>query len=412
MKRMFLITLVFAMTFSLAFAGGQSEEAAATEGPITLKLWHIWTNDIDAQRISVENAAKAVEAAYPNIRFEIVANSDEDHKVNLPLALVSADGPDIFYWQGAGNAEGIVSAGNVLDLTPYYKADTEQQKKLPAGSLAYTTYDDKIYGYTYGNQAAFIFYNKAMFKDYGVKVPETYEDLVLAAKTFSDAGVVPMSAAGSDLWPIMFQYASLALKEAGSEACNAALSGKGSFNSPEFIRAAEELQELAAAGFYSDSVLSVDYNGAQNAFTEGNAAMFYMGDWAAGTVVNENVGMINWPASNPSHSMDRLGGSANAFWVSSKCDYPDEAAAAVAMLTEVMSSDQTIPAYTNAVVASDNAVGQMASEVLSGSEGYTLWWDTSLGQEKGGRCNEYIVALMSGELTPQQFVTAMDGLVK
>jgi len=398
------------------------EEPVAED--ITLDLWGIWTTDADPQKAVIEFAVDQLVETYPNISIELTETETDTYKSVLPTALATNEAPDIFYYWGAGMAQAVVEAGHVLDITDYYNGDAGLQEKLPRGALAYTTFNDRIYGFTFSLNVGCLYCNTELFEANGVKIPETYDELLSAAQTFSAAGIVPMSVGAASLWPALHQLGGLCVKEAGAEACNKALNGEASFNTPEFIEAARKLQELAAAGMYSDSVMTVDYDASVAAFQAGNAAMMYMGSWCIGGLdenaessVAGKVVAMPWPDSTAGYENDFFGGSVDSFYISSKTEYPDECFQVLSKLCETLSVEGFkrgvfLPIWTIAGVdAEASDLFKSVQEMTSSAEGYTLWWDTSLGSEKGNRCNEYVCALLVGDMTPEDFVAAMDALV-
>lgn len=406
----------------------EATEAPAEEEPeaeaITLDVWGIWTTDADPQKAVIEFAVDAIVEAFPNISIELTETENDTYKTVLPTALATNEAPDIFYYWGAGMAQAIVEAGQALDITDYYEGNAELQAKLPKGALAYTTFDERIYGFTFSLNVGCLYVNQEIFDTNNVKIPETHEEMLTAAQTLSDAGIVPMSVGGASLWPALHQLGGITVKEVGADTGNMALIGEGSFNTPEFIEAARKLQELTAAGMYSESIMSVDYDTSVAAFQDGDAAMLYMGSWAIGGVdekseaaVAGKIVAMPWPDSGNGYENDFFGGSVDSFYISSKTEYPDECMEVLEMLCETLSVEGFkrgvfLPIWTMAGVdAEASDLFKSVQEMTSTADGYTLWWDTSLGSEKGNKCNEYVASLLVGDITPEQFAEAMDALI-
>ena len=61
------------------------------------------------------------------------------------------------------------------------------------------------------------YYNKALFEENNVKVPETYDELLSAAKTFNDAGIIPVSMDGSDKYPMAIFLSSIFQRYIGDD---------------------------------------------------------------------------------------------------------------------------------------------------------------------------------------------------
>ena len=428
-----LLALLIALLMAAGVFAGckQAAEDEKTTAPveaakedISLDLWGIWTTDADPQKAVIEFAVDKIVEEYPNISIELTETENDTYKTVLPTALATNEAPDIFYYWGAGMAKAVVEAGQALDITDYYEGNEQLQAKLPRGALAYTTFNDKIYGFTFSLNVGCLYCNQELFDANNVKIPETYDELLAAAKTFSKAGIVPMSVGGASLWPALHQLGGICVKEAGAEACNKALIGEGSFNTPEFIEAARKLQELTDAGMYSESIMSVDYDTSVAAYQDGDAAMMFMGSWCIGgldekadSAVAGKIVAMPWPDPGNGYAKDFFGGSVDSFYISSKTEYPDECCQVLEMLCETLSVEGFkrgvfLPIWTVAGVdAEASMLFKEVQEMTSVAEGYTLWWDTSLGTEKGNKCNEYVCSLLVGDITPEQFVEAMDALV-
>ncbi len=92
----------------------------------------------------------------------------------------------------------VIDAGLLAELNP---ADYKDYGIIQ-GALGRFSKDGKLYGLARNTDVMAFYYNKSMFEKYGVKVPETYDDLLAAVNTFKAAGVIPLSMMGSDKWPL------------------------------------------------------------------------------------------------------------------------------------------------------------------------------------------------------------------
>lgn len=63
----------------------------------------------------------------------------------------------------------------------------------------------------------------------------------------------------------------------------------GDFSNENIKKAVELLKESADAGLFQVGYDSQDYGTSQNLFTNGQAAMFYMGSWEASMALNEDI---------------------------------------------------------------------------------------------------------------------------
>lgn len=174
-------------------------------------------------------------------------------------------------------------------LAELNEADYADYKFL-AGSLDGFRKDGKLYGLPRNTDIEGIYYNKKMFDDNGWKVPETYDELLALAETINDAGIIPMAMDGGDGWPMAIYFSDLLFKITGDyrELVSGALAS-GDFSDPAFVQATQLLKDAADAGLFQTGYDSQDYGTAMNLFTNGQAAMFYMGSWEASMALNEDI---------------------------------------------------------------------------------------------------------------------------
>lgn len=129
-----------------------------------------------------------------------------------------------------------------------------------------------------------------MFEDNGWEVPTTYDELLTLAGTIKDAGIIPLAMDGGDGWPMAIYLSDILFKLTGdySEVVSNAVA-TGDFTDPAFVQATEILKQTADAGLFQNGYDSQDYGTAMNLFTNGQAAMFYMGSWEASMALNEDI---------------------------------------------------------------------------------------------------------------------------
>ena len=401
---------------------------------IELKLWHIWTTDMDANRITLDAGMDNIQKAYPNIDFKVDATETETYKTRIKTAIAVNDAPDIFFTWGGGFSEALVNTGKVLCLDNYYTQEVESA--LPRKYLQYQTYNDSIYGFPFMRSYAIMYVNEKVFKDNNLEIPQTYGELLSVSKVLSEKGITTLAVAGQDMWPLMFHYATLAMRMVGPDTVKAALSGEESFTQEGFIEAGYMLLELKNAGAFGEDCLSMALDPLAASFKSGEGAMYYFGSWATGgftaeTKVANYIVPCAYPETGGEYDDSFLGGAVDCWMASVDSKYPDEAASVIIKLAQSISTiggttgmalpmwektDVEIPVLPGLDDADYLQIGMIYDKVAeltdgAGKDNSTLWWDTYLGK-KGTRCNELIVQMFTGSITPEQFALKMDELVK
>lgn len=402
---------------------------------IELSIWHIWTTDVDANRITLEAGLEVIQKAYPNIYFSVDATENETYKTRIKTAIAVNDAPDMFFTWGGGFSKTLVNTGKVLCLDEYYTPEVQAQ--LPKKYLQHQIYNDSIYGLPFMRSYAILYANSKIFKENYLEIPESYDELLNVSKTLSERGITTIGVAGQDMWPLMFHYATLAMHEVGPEAVRKALDGEGTFQANGFIEAADKLLKLKDAGAFGEDCLSLAIDPLASSFKAGEVAMYYHGSWATGgftadAKASDYIIPYKYPGNGNEYDDTFLGGAVDCWMASVNTEYPDEVASVMIILSQAISTigaqtGMTLPMWEETanigkvdfpglddadylqIEGIYNQVSKLTEDV--GIENSTLWWDTYLGN-KGYECNELIIEMFRGVITPEQFVYEMDNLVR
>nr|WP_245762446.1 extracellular solute-binding protein [Mycetocola miduiensis] len=173
----------------------------------------------------------------------------------------------------------------------------------------YSTYPGRTSVLPYSVAAASVIYNKDIFEENGLEVPETWDELIEVCNTLQDAGITPIYSTFSEPWTIaqgLFDYTaggSLDLpdffeqmNELGTEVGpESPVSFQKDFKEP-----VEKMVELSA--YSNDNAESRTYGDGNVAFAKGEAAMLMQGPWALGEIAKTDdsldLGTFPLPATN------------------------------------------------------------------------------------------------------------------
>jgi len=391
----------------------------STEKPV-LKMWHITPSDAEGNRTILLNAIKAAEEKF-NVKIEETGTENEQYKTKIKSAMAGNSGPDLFFTWAAGFSQPFVDGGKVLALDDYLG---EAKDKLLAGITDNFTYNGKVYGIPYQMQVGALFCNTELFDKYNVKIPETYEELLTAIKVFKDNGVTPLICGAKDLWPAMWYYDVLALRTAGAQLCNDALMGKASFDSPEFVLAAEKLVELTKAGAFGPNAMSVSWDNANVDFAQGKGAMLFNGNWVTGNVnaetstVKGKIKAVRFPtiSGGKGNMTEYFGGAGDGYMINSATKDPKLAADVLLFICEKLAHDMYeantgLPGWKVEVDESKiNPLTKEISDMTKDSTAWNLWWDVFMEGAAADTHKNLVVELMAGQITPEQFAKEMQKL--
>jgi raffinose/stachyose/melibiose transport system substrate-binding protein len=221
----------------------------------------------------------------PNVKIELEALQDEPYKQKFKAYASGNQLPDLYMvWGQAAFFGPVMKEGYAAELN---KDDFKDYGFFPGSTNGFKM-NGKLYGLPRNTDFYVLYYNKKVFADNGVKVPESFEDVIEAAKVFRSKGIAPMATAGKDKWPISSLIQEVMMKRQGNlNELFDILGGKvKATESQALAQAAKDMKTLMDAKLFQDSFASADYGTAQNLFAQGKAAMFFMGSWDVSMAAN------------------------------------------------------------------------------------------------------------------------------
>ncbi|MBO5460811.1 MAG: extracellular solute-binding protein [Ruminococcus sp.] len=286
-KRILSVILAAAMVMSMAAGCGQKEaETKSDDGTITLKVFSNLPDRKNGQGLVEQMLIDEYMAENENVKIEVETLDEEAYKTKFKAYSMEGMPDVVSIWGQPSFLDEVLDAGVLAELN---EEDYADYKFLP-GSLEGFKKDGKLYGLPRNTDVAVVYYNQKMFEDNGWEVPETYDDLLALAGTIKDAGIIPMAMDGGDGWPMAIYLSDVLNKITGDyKSIVADAIANGDFSDPAFTEATQLLKDAADAGLFQNGYDSQDYGTAMNLFTNGQAAMFYMGSWEASMALNEDI---------------------------------------------------------------------------------------------------------------------------
>ena len=310
-KKLLAMLLTTAMMVgTLAGCGGKTEEATTesamnetaaeetkeeakaettdteSEEAVTIRLFSNLPDRKNGQGLVEQTVIDEYMAANPNVIIEVEALDEEAYKTKFKAYAMSGMPDVVSIWGQPSFLDDVLDAGVLAELNEADYADYG----FVSGSLEGFKKDGKLYGLPRNTDIMAFYYNQKMFDDNGWKIPETYEELLALADEINAKGIVPVALDGGDGWVPACYLTDLIVKINGTHGdivSNAI--ANGDFSDPVFTQAVELLARSAEEGLFQTGYDSQDYATAMNLFTNGQAAMFYMGSWEAAMALNEDI---------------------------------------------------------------------------------------------------------------------------
>lgn len=404
-------SVLLAAAIMASFTACNSSSSGGSSGKkVTLTFWNNYTND--SQGI-MAGAVKEWNTKHPDIQIVSSTSENNAYKTKIKTAISAGSAPDIIYSWAGGFTQPFVQAGKILALDNYLTDGIKD--KLLSGALTNITYDGKIYGLPYNQQAGALYVNTDLFTKYGVEIPTTFDELLTAVKTFKSKGIVPMGVGEKDEWPGMWYYDMIALREAGTSKSLSALNKKASFNDPTFVAAAQKLLDLINAGAFAPDALSMSRDEAVSQFTQGNVPMYFGGNFDAQSIDQSLLGKVQavkFPTIDGGQGNDAyLGGGADSLLVNADSKYKDQAVEAIKFLAPLYSSQMYLtgaglPEWNYDDIDQskiDPLSKQIMDSIVTGSAGSVPAWDLYLTGNDAQTHQDLVQQLFGKGITPQTF---------
>lgn len=427
------VGLALATLVPLAACSGGSGAPAATEGgasgtdPETFTVLTANENPtLEAQLTALsEDQCAAQNEALP-IEHQKVAQADVVQKVTL---LASQDALPAHYIAGTAMVRPDGDLGAADLLVDFETALDEQglwDQVLPAAASTIENVYGQMVSLPYQYNLEGIWYNKAIFADLGLEEPQTYDELLEANDAILESGLTPMAEAGAAAWPLTRLIGMYLYRTVGPEALADIRDGNASLTDPEYVEAAQALQDLADAGYFGDGFASADAATADNDFLTGKAAMKYDGTWllakindpAQNTIGVENVGFMPFPAvDGGAGSIDQWPANAGTAMAMSPKAYGPKVADWLGCIAENYGSQALGDAgvisgfKVNEEVTDLPETTQLVQEKVAEITETVLWFEALMDGKSTSLAQSNVGLLVSGQMNAQDYMSQLQASI-
>ncbi len=254
--------------------------AASAASAADLEVTHWWTSGGEAAAVS-EFAKAFNEKTDHNWVDGAIAGSGGTARPIIISRILGGDPMGATQLNHGRQAEELIEAGLLLDLTDVAEAEGWKDIVNPSSLLDACTLDGRIYCAPVNIHSwQWMWLSHQAFADAGQPVPANWDEFVASAPALVEAGKVPL-AMGQQPWQSAGAFGVMTIAIAGIDAWREVTVNKNAdvAAGPEYAKvfeAAANAREMAA-----DSNVQ-DWNQATNLVITGKAGAQIMGDWAQG----------------------------------------------------------------------------------------------------------------------------------
>ncbi len=274
------------MKLTTSLLGATALCAATSAHAIELEVSHWWTSGGEANAVS--KIAEAWTATGNTWLDGAIAGGGDTARPIMISRILGGDPMDAFQFNHGRQAEELIEAGLLLDLTDVAEANNWREIVNPPSLLDACTYEGRIYCAPINIHSwQWMWLNNSVYEELGLPVPTNWDEFVDTADEVQAAGKVPL-AMGGQPWQQAGAFGVMAVALGGLDAWLAVNRDKdeAAAAGPEYTRvfeAAAAARELARGSNVQD------WNQATNMVITGEAAAQIMGDWAQGEFAMANM---------------------------------------------------------------------------------------------------------------------------
>jgi glucose/mannose transport system substrate-binding protein len=253
--------------------------SASAASAVELEVTHWWTSGGEAAAVS--EFAKAFNATEHTWVDGAIAGSGGTARPIIISRILGGDPMHATQLNHGRQAEELVEAGLMLDLTDIAEAEGWADVVNPARLLESCTLDGRVYCVPVNiHSPQWLWLSHAAFETAGVDVPADWFEFVATAPALTEAGIVPL-AMGQQAWQTSLAFDAIMVAVGGTDLFLEVLTNKNA----EAAAGAEMTAVFEA--FDAARLLSVgsnvqDWNQATNLVITGKAGGQIHGDWAQG----------------------------------------------------------------------------------------------------------------------------------
>ncbi len=264
---------------SAAVAAAALVASAGVAGAEKMEVTHWWTSGGEAAAVSV--FADAVNAAGHEWVDGAIAGGGNARPIILSR-IAGGDPMAATQLNTGRDAEDLVQAGLMTDLTDLAEAEGWADFIRPSKLLDSCTYEGRIYCVPVNiHSFQWMWLNRDVYAQSGVDVPSNWDEFASAAPALRDAGFTPL-AVGGEAWQISGMSGVFQVALGGLDlyrAINVDKSAEAAA-SPEMTRVFQAIAD--ARGMVDDGYVGRAWNDATAMVITGKAGAQIMGDWAQG----------------------------------------------------------------------------------------------------------------------------------
>ncbi len=219
---------------------------------------------------------------------------------SVRAALPTDKAPDLFTWWSTYRVKDLIDQGLVADLTALWD---KHKAEYPKGIRDAFTFNGKVYGFCDVVEYWGVWYNKAVFAKYNLKIPTTWSQFISVCDTLKKNGVTPLAQTVQGRWPTFIMFEEMVARQDPQlyvDLCD----GKVKYTDPRVKAAFGVWADMIKKGYFTDPSTDL-FSDVPRLFNSGEVAMVPCGSWyltvlTGAGVPEDNADIFIMPPVKPS----------------------------------------------------------------------------------------------------------------
>jgi ABC-type sugar transport system, periplasmic component len=358
-------------------------EQAKSNGKTRVRILTRYSNPENVREKIFIDWVKKFQQENPDITLEDMSIADENARdTKFKTSVASGDPIEVFNFLGYAANVDYVKNGVVQDISKALEADqawASAFKQPLFGPVKYDAFGIKgIYGIPTAPYGVAMFYNKKVFDDLGVAIPETWEDILAVTPKIIEKGMTPIAFGAKDNYRGGHFLTALSMKRFGADLKDRVTTGKAKWNDADMVELIKFIQNLYDKGVFGKDNLAYNVDAELSMLSSGKAAMGFQGSWQIATINSfNNVDDIvckGFPylKDHPENKDMWMGGPDDFMSISSKEGDPDYDAT-----IKVLKSFTSVEYWTTQRDAAKGGVYPVKLPVTDGLDRLTVEFNTA-----------------------------------
>jgi len=414
-KLLCLVMTTVVLTSSLVGCGSSSSKpAVAAEKEITIRVESTFTG-ADPYTAVWQQALKDFQTKYPKIKVvdEATSAASEAFKTKINTDFASGNEPDVTYGFNGASGKPLVDSGKEITWENELAKDTKWADNFKKAPLEAVKDNGKLYALPYLGFFEGMWVNLDVFKNSGLEVPKTYDDIIKDIPILRANKITPIVCSFAEEPHYLIETLLLSM--------GGAIGHAKAFDTTwaPALALAKDLYDKKA---FTEDALTIKQASCAQTFSDKKAAMFISGSWSGGAFKDkENTSIIPLPLvpGAKAGANDIIGGAGTGWYVTKALNDKKDGAG-VKFVKFMTQPDQLtkfvalggVPLENVPVSATGGAMAKNINDFMSKATSMNSPAGDAMNQEAFTTIWKGMQYIVAGRKTSQQVLDEAQKLIK